>query len=55
MTFPAQRGKLFSSDARGACIWCGAILPPWIEMVRRTNTSSEGKAPMNGAFPSLQF
>lgn len=32
------------SDAGGACIWCGSILPPWIEKVRRTDTSNAGKS-----------
>nr|DAZ59314.1 MAG TPA: hypothetical protein [Caudoviricetes sp.] len=55
MTFPVQRGKLFLSDAGGACIWCGSILPPWVEIARRTNPSTAGKAPVFGAFPFLQF
>lgn len=50
LTFPSPRVTLLLSDARGACIWCGAILPPWIEKVRRTNTSSARKAPETGAF-----
>nr|DAF68874.1 MAG TPA: hypothetical protein [Bacteriophage sp.] len=55
MTFPAQRGNLFSSDAGGACIWCGTIQPPWIEKVRRTSPSNAGRAPVTGAFPFFTF